>query len=155
MVHHLCKNWLLVSKITWGIWTTSDKQWKVQKVEIWRATFIQKIHLPKKYIPSAKTLYTEHLSNITFNYLCENSPNYLCHFWNDKPFFTTQLLCIMLAQTLHTFYESSPSKCQLLDFPLLGLKFTKFLMSSFKQKVSCSSKCGHFFSVMRDNSVLF
>ena len=33
--------------------------------------------LPKKYIPSAKTLYSEDLSNITFNYLCENSPNYL------------------------------------------------------------------------------
>ena len=29
--------------------------------------------LSKKYIPSAKTLYTEDLSNITFNYLCENS----------------------------------------------------------------------------------
>ena len=133
MVHSICKNWLLVSKITWGICTTSDKQWKVQKVEIWWATFIQKIHLSKKYIPSAKT-YTEHLSNITFNYLCENSPNYLCHFWNDKPFFRTQLLCIMLAQTLHTFYESSPSKCQFFSY---------------------SSKCGHFFSVTRDDPVLF
>ena len=30
----------LVSKIT-GIWTTSDMQWKVQKVEIWW-TFVQK-----------------------------------------------------------------------------------------------------------------
>ena len=106
MVHHLCKNWLLVSKITWGIWTTSDKQWKVQKVEIWWATFIQKIHLPKKYIPSAKTLYTEHLSNITFNYLCENSPNYLCHFWNHKSFFTTQLLCIFLVQIFRLFHCS-------------------------------------------------
>ena len=36
--------------------------------------------LPPKYIPSAKTLYTESLSNITFNYLCENSANSLCHF---------------------------------------------------------------------------
>ena len=58
----------------------SDKQWKIQKVEIWWATFVQKIHI----LP--KTLYTEDLSNIhaniTFNYLCENSPNYLCHFWN-------------------------------------------------------------------------
>ena len=36
--------------------------------------------LSKKYMPSAKTLYTEDLSNITFNYFCENSPNYLCHF---------------------------------------------------------------------------
>ena len=47
----------LVSKIT-GIWATSDKQGKVQKVEIWWA-FLQ-----KKYIPSAKTLYTVDLSNI-------------------------------------------------------------------------------------------
>ena len=36
--------------------------------------------LSKKYILSAKTLYAEDLSSITFNYLCENSPNYLCHF---------------------------------------------------------------------------
>ena len=82
---------------------------------------------PKKYIPSAKT-YTVDLSNITFNYLCVDSPNYLCHFWNHKSFFTTQLLCIFLAQTLHTFYESRPSKYKFSDFPLLRLKFTKFLM---------------------------
>ena len=36
--------------------------------------------LSKKYIPLAKTLYTEVIFNITFNYLCEHSPNYLCHF---------------------------------------------------------------------------
>ena len=39
----LYKSWLLVSKITWEIWTTSDKQWKVQKVKIWW-TFAQKMH---------------------------------------------------------------------------------------------------------------
>ena len=55
---------------------------------------------PKKYIPSPKRSYTVDLSNITFNYLCVDSPNYLCHFWNYKSFFTTQLLCIFLAQTL-------------------------------------------------------
>ena len=143
----LYTNWLLVSKVTWGIWTTSDKQWKVQKAEIWWATFVQKIHLSKKYIPSAKTLYTEDLSNITFNYLCENSPNYLCHFWNHKSFFTTQLLCIFLTQTLHTFRKGSPSKCKFWDSPLLGLKFKKFL--------SFSSKFGFFFSVMRDILLYF
>ena len=36
--------------------------------------------LSKKYIFSAKELYTEDLSNITFNYLCENPPNFLCHY---------------------------------------------------------------------------
>ena len=141
-----------IQKLDWkitGIWTTSDEQWKTQKVEI-RWAFLQ-----KKYILSAKT-YTVDLSNTTFNYMCVDSPNYLSHFWNHKSFFTTQLLCIFLAQTLHTFYKSSPSKCKFSDFPLLGLKFTNFLMSFFKQKVSFSSKFGSFFSVMRDHSsVLF
>ena len=68
----------------------------------------------------------------------------------------TQLFSIFLAQTLHTFYKISPSKCNFSDLPLLGLKFMKFLMSFFKHKVSFSSKFGYFFSVMRDNSsVLF
>ena len=156
MVQSLYKNWLLVSKIIWGIWTTLDKQWKVQNVEIWWVTFVQKIYLSKKCIPLAKRLHTEDLSNITFNYLCENSPNYLCHFWNQKLFFTVQLLCIFLAQTLHTFYKNSSSKCKFSDFSLLGLMFTKFLISFFQQKINFSSKFGSFFIVMRDNSsVLF
>ena len=62
MVQSLYKNWLVVSKITWGIWKTSDKQWKVQNAEIWWVTFVQKIRLSKKYIPSAKRLYTEDLT---------------------------------------------------------------------------------------------
>ena len=79
--------------------------------------------------------------------MSKDSPNYLCHFWNHKSFFTTHLLCIFLAQTLHTFYKGNPSKFKFLDFPLLKLKFTKFLMSFFKVWT--------FFSVIRDNSVLF
>ena len=35
--------------------------------------------LSRKYIPSAKT-YADDLCNITSSYLCENSPNSLCHF---------------------------------------------------------------------------
>ena len=93
------------------------------------------LFLSKKYIPSAKTLQ-RNLSNITFNYLWENSPNFLCHSWNHKSFFTAQFLCIFLAQTLHTFKKSSSSECKFWDFPLLALKFTKFLMSFFKNKTS-------------------
>ena len=70
-------------------------------------------------------------------------------------YFTTQLLCIFSAQTLHTSCKSSQSKCKFSGFLLLGLKFTKFLMSFFKQKVSFSSKFGSLFSVMRQNFVLF
>ena len=127
----LYKNWLLVSKITWGIWTTSNKQWKVQKVESWWARY---------YFCPKTTLYTEDLSNITFNCLCENS------------FFTTRLFYIFLVQKLHTFYKRSPSKWKISDFPLLGSKFTKILMSFFKQKFSFSSKVVSFFSVMGDSS---
>ena len=58
--------------------------------------------LSKKYIPSAKTFYLEDLSNITVNYLRENSENSLCYLWNHKSFFTTQLVCNFLAQSLHT-----------------------------------------------------
>ena len=94
--------------------------------------------LPKKFISSAKTLYTKDVSNITFNYLYENSRNFLCHFWNRKPFFTTQLLYIFLAQSLHSFEKSSPSKWKFSDFPLLTLKFTKFRMPFFKLKLSFS-----------------
>ena len=53
---------------------TSGKKWKAKKVEIYG------LILSKKYIPSTKTLNTENLSNITFNYLCKNLPNYLCDF---------------------------------------------------------------------------
>ena len=61
-----------------------------------------------------------------------------------------------LAQTSHTFCKSSPSKRKFSDFPLPTLRFTKFLMSFFKQKNSFSSKFACFSRVMRDNSsVLF
>ena len=146
MVQNLYKSWLLFSKIIWGIWIISDKHWKSKKLKF------NGLHLSKKYIPSAKTLYTKDLSNITFNYLCENSPNSLCHFWNHKSFFTTQLVYIILVQKLHTFDKNIPSKCKFSDFSLLKLKFIKFLMSFFKQKVSFSLNFGSLFSVMRDNS---
>ena len=69
-----------------------------------------------------------------------------------KSFFTTQLVCFILAQTLHTFDKNILSKCKFSDFPLFEFKFIKFLMYLFKQKVNFSSKFGSLFSVMRDNS---
>ena len=145
----------------------------------------------KIYIPSAKALYTEDLSNITLNHLYENSPNYLCHFWNHKSFFATthlylfssnvtflkkypikvqtfrlstaqvkvqqiphvifqikshfssrfwiflqcherKFFCTFLAETLYATDKSSTWKCKFSDFPLLSLKFNKFLMLFFK-----------------------
>ena len=105
----------------------------------------------KKYIASTKTLYTEDLSNITFNYLCENSPNPLCPFWNHHSFFTTPVVYIILAQTLHTFDKHIPLKYKFLDFSLLKFKLIKFLMSLFKQRVIFSLNFGSLFSVMRND----
>ena len=97
--------------------------------------------------------YTEDLSTL-LSTTC--SPNPLRNFWNHKSFFTTQLLCVFLAQTLHTLDKSIPSKFNSFTLSLLPLKFTKFFMSFFKQKVSFSSKFEPVFRVMRDNSpVLF
>ena len=92
------------------------------------------LHLSKNYIRSAKILYVEDFSNITFNYLCENLPNYLCHFWNHNSFFTTQLVYIVLAQMLHTLNKNIPSKWKFSEISVLKLKFIKFLMPFFKEK---------------------
>ena len=96
------------------------------EIEDWVLDFV--LEFWENYFLSARTLYTENLPNITFNYMRENSPNYLCHFWNHKSFFMAQLLFIFLAQTLHTFYKSSSSKGKFLGFPLFGWKFTEFFM---------------------------
>ena len=61
-------------------------------------------------------------------------------------FFSTELLCIFLGQTLHTFYKSCPTKCKFSDFLLFGLKFTKFFVifqakSQFFLKVWISFQC--------------
>ena len=113
-----------VSKIT-GIWTTSDKQWKVQKFESWWALLQKNTFLQLKH-------YVQWIYLTLLSTTCVDSPIYLYHFWNYKSFFTTQLLCIFLAQTFHTFFKSSPSKFKFSDFPLLRLNFTKFLKSFFK-----------------------
>ena len=66
----------------------------------------------------------------------------LLSFLKSKVIFHDTTSLYFLAQTLHTFCKSSLSKSIFSDFPLLVLKFTKFLMT----KVSFSSKFG-FFSV--------
>ena len=151
----LCKNWLLLSKITWGIWTTSDKQWKVQKAEIRWATFVQKIH-SSSYLHSCISTYLQIYLTL-LSTTCLKFTRFLMSFLKPEITFSRHNSSVFfLAQTLHTFYKSSPLQCKCSDIPLLALKFTKFLMSFFKQNVSFSSKFWSLFSVMRDHSsVLF
>ena len=156
MVQSLNKNWLVVSKITWGIGTTSDKQWKVQKVELWCAIFVKKIHLSKKCVFSAKTLYIERIYLTLLSTNCVTIHQITNAIFETISYFSRHnSSAFFLAQTLHTFFKSSPSKWKFSNFPLLGLKFTKLFMSFFKQKVSFFFKFWIFFSVMRDNSSVF
>ena len=53
--------------------------------------------------------YTQRIYVALFSTTCVKFTK-LSHIWNRKSFFMTQLLCIFLTQTLHTFYKSSPSK---------------------------------------------
>ena len=104
----------------------------------------------KKYVPSAKILYTVDLSNITSNYLCVDSSNYLCHFWSHKSFFTTQLLYIFLTQILLS------TKVQIFRFSTAQVNVYQIPHVIFQIKSQFFFRVWIFFSVMRDNSsVLF
>ena len=62
-----------------------------------------------------------------------------------KSFLTTQIpRIIFLSQTLHTFNKSSPWKCmKVFRLSTARIKFTKFLISIFKQKVSFFQSLDH------------
>ena len=89
------------------------------------------------------------LWNITFNNFCENLPND-CHFSSHKSFFT--FLYFSSSNVMYTFYKSIQPKCKFSDFPLLALKFTKFLMSFFSNKKSVFLQNWIFFSCHEDTS---
>ena len=102
----------------------SPKSWHLMDYFLCpKNTFLQlKQNMPKIYLTllSATCVKIHQITYVIFETISHFS-------WHNS--------CIFLAQTLYTFYKSSPSKCKFSDFPLLGLKFTKFLMSFFKQKV--------------------
>ena len=143
MVESFYKNsWFQKSQ---GIWTTSGKQWKVQKS--WNSM--------GNFCPKNTFLELKHIQMIYLTLLwstCVEIHQILYVIFETISLFHDATLLYFLAQTLHTFYKSNSSKCKFSDFPQLALKFTKFLMLFFKQKVNFSSKFGSLFSVMRDNS---
>ena len=47
---------------------------------------------------------------------------------------TTQLLCISLAQTLHTFHKCSPSKCKFSGFSTVQVKIHQIPHAIFQIK---------------------
>ena len=139
MGQNLYKNWLLVSKIICGIWKTSDKQWKAQKIEI-QWTFLQLKHIQRIYLTLLSTTMKIHqIPYVIFETI--NHDTTCQYFFSSK---------------LHTFDRNIPSRCTFSDFPLLELKSTKlchfaskkwvFLQSLDHSSVSREMTLLHFFS---------
>ena len=59
--------------------------------------------------------------------------------------FSHQLLCIFLAQTLHTFHKSSPSQCNFSDFPTAQVKADQIFYVIFQIKSQLFFKVQIFF----------
>ena len=111
----------------------SPKSWNLMGYFCPKNTFLQLEHyIPKIYLTLLSTTWVK-IHQIT----------YVIFETIYKSFFTRQLLCCFFSQTLHTFYKSIPSKSKFSNFPLLRLKFTKFLMPFLEPKVSFSSNFGH------------
>ena len=103
--------------------------------------FCPKINSSRKYIPSENTLYTEGLS---FNYLCEGSPNYLCHY-------------IIFHDTTPLYFFSSNTKYFLQKQPISRLsaapvKVHQILHIIFQTKSQFFFNVWISFSVMGDHS---
>ena len=112
----------------------SQKSWNVMGYFCPKNTFLQlKQNIPKIYLT---LLWTTCVKIHQITYVIFEA---IRHFSRHNSF------VFFLAQTLNTFYKISPSKCKFSDFPLLGLKFTKFLISFFKHKVSSFFKVWIFF----------
>ena len=99
------QNWHLVSKRTWGLWTTSEKQWKVQKVEIWWA-----YSCPKNTVLQLKH-YIQRIHQTLFSTFCVKIYRISYAIFETISHFSSHNSYVfLLAQTLHTFYKNSPSK---------------------------------------------
>ena len=112
MVQNLYKNWLLVSKVTREIRTTSDKQWKVQKVqirwEIWNS-FLQLKH------------YIQRISLTLLSTTCVKV--------HQIPYVISETVSHFPRYYYSVFFSSSITHFQQ---KYLVLKFPKFLMSFFR-----------------------
>ena len=102
--------------------------------------YFQKIHLSKNTFLQLKH-YIQRIYLTLLSTSCVKIHQIPYVIFETKGHFLRQNSSVLfVAQTLYNIYRSSSSKWKLSDFPLLGLKFTKFLISFFKQKVSFSSK---------------
>ena len=108
----------------------------------------------------------ENTNSNTFKYSDKNLPNSSCHFPNHKSVFLQILHDSSVSWNITLLYVFKVKRCilctkgtnqsaNLLNFLVLGSKFTKFLLF-LKQKKSFSSNFAPLFGIMRDiSSILF
>ena len=106
-------------------------------------TFLQLKHIQQIYLTLLSTICVQ-IHQITC-VICET----ICHFSQHNSSVSFQLKHQILSTKLA--HQSTHFK----SFPLLRLKFTKFLMSFLEQRISFSSNFASLFSVMSNSSVLF
>ena len=63
-----------------------------------------------------------------------------------------KITTLYITQTIYTLLKRITLNENIWDFKVLWLKFVKFLMSTLKWQVNCSSNFASFFIVMTDNS---
>ena len=92
----------------------------------------------------------------TFNYLCENSPNCWCHFWNHKVIFHDATRMYYFSSNIIYFWQKYSIRVQIFRFLTIRVKIHQIFLVIFQAKSEFFSKFGSLFSVMTDNSfVLF
>ena len=114
-----------------------------------------------KFIQKLAPGFKNHMRNLdTFRQAVESPENWntflqLKHYIQRIYLTLFSTTCVKIYQIPYVIFETVKKFSRhnsFSDFPLLALKFTKFLMSFFTEKVSFPSKFGSLFSVMRDSS---
>ena len=108
------------------------------------------LHLSKKYIPSAKTLYAEDL--FYFQLLVWKFTKLLTSFCNHKVIFHDATCLYYFSSNITYFWQKYSIKVEIFRFLTIRVKIHQISRVIFQAKSKFFSKFGSRFSVMTDNS---
>ena len=144
MVQSLYRSWPLVSKITWGIRTTSYKQWQFQKVKfdglLWRKTtflqikhYIQRIYLILLSITCVKIRQITYAISETISHFSQHNSSvsfYLKHYILSTRLSTAQ---VKVHQIPYVILSNKKSAC-LQSLDLFSVSWEIILLHFFSWK---------------------
>ena len=147
MVQSLYRSWPLVSKITWGIRTTSYKQWQFQKVKfdglLWRKTtflqikhYIQRIYLILLSITCVKIRQITYAISETISHFSQHNSSvsfYLKHYILSTRLSTAQ---VKVHQIPYVILSNKKSAC-LQSLDLFSVSWEIILLHFFSWNFMC------------------